>query len=310
MVTARARVSTVEWEDRDCPLGCRRDDRVVLKGRDRLCEAPGEFTIVRCQGCQLMRTNPRPTPPSMPAYYPASYFSRQRAGEKVPRWRHGIRRSLGLNDNRLPPLPPGHLLEIGCAAGGFLGRMAEKGWRVAGMEASAVEAEMARAGGWPVQATTIENAVAPGEPYDLIVGWMVLEHLHEPVMALEKLRGWTQPGGWLVVSVPNIDGWGFQLFGDSWFDLDLPRHLYHFTPVTLGRVLAKGGWGIERVFHQRTISSWLFSLGYWLKDRRRMPGLARRLLEGWGRHPGFPAACLLAAMGQTGRMTVWARKLR
>ena len=29
---------------------------------------------------------------------------------------------------RMPPLKPGHLLEIGCASGAFLHAMAQKGW--------------------------------------------------------------------------------------------------------------------------------------------------------------------------------------
>ena len=56
-----------------CPLGCAPDDEIVVRGHDRLHELPGEFTVVRCRGCGLLRTTPRPTPEAMGFYYPAEY---------------------------------------------------------------------------------------------------------------------------------------------------------------------------------------------------------------------------------------------
>ena len=72
-----------------------------------------------------------------------------------------------------------------------------------GIEFSPKAAAVARALGYPVHAGSLETAPAPVEPFDLIVGWMVLEHLHDPVLALKKLNAWMKPGGWLVLSIPN-----------------------------------------------------------------------------------------------------------
>src|SRR5262245_34431657 len=63
----------VELEDRPCPLGCQRGDSLVLEGMDRINHVPGIFRIVRCNNCGLMRTNPRPTPVTIGAYYPDHY---------------------------------------------------------------------------------------------------------------------------------------------------------------------------------------------------------------------------------------------
>ena len=49
-------------ENVSCPLGCIKGDEIVLTGRDRLHDLPGEFTVVKCRSCGLMRTNPRPKP--------------------------------------------------------------------------------------------------------------------------------------------------------------------------------------------------------------------------------------------------------
>ena len=86
-----------------CPLGCPSDDELVITGRDRLHELPGEFRVVRCRGCGLMRTDPRPTLDGIDFYYPADYrpYLTTRVGTtptaKVPssgRVRTAIRRLL------------------------------------------------------------------------------------------------------------------------------------------------------------------------------------------------------------------------
>jgi len=42
-----------------------------------------------------------------------------------------------------------------------------------------------------------------------------------------------------VISVPNFASLESRLFGKYWNGLDVPRHLYHFTPATLDRMLKK-----------------------------------------------------------------------
>lgn len=42
------------------------------------------------------------------------------------------------------------------------------------------------------------------EPFDLVTCWYVLEHATDPAALLERLAGWTAPGGLLVLAVPNL----------------------------------------------------------------------------------------------------------
>lgn len=303
----------VELEDRPCPLGCRGGDAPVLRAGDRLYGLPGEFELVRCRGCGLLRTNPRPTPSAMGARYPEEYAPHRAPARAVPQRRIGrlARRLFALDTRRLPPLAPGSLLEIGCAAGAFLDEMAGRGWRVRGIEFSAAAAAQARARGHQVHVGPLETAPGPEAPYDLVVGWMVLEHLHEPIACLRKLQRWSRPRAWLAISVPNCASLERRLFGRDWYALHLPNHLFHYTPETLRRVLALGGWRVERILHQRTLANLVGSLGLALERRRPGSRLARALVR-FPRQPGtwayalYPLAWLLARLGQTGRMTVWA----
>src|SRR5690606_8791668 len=220
----------IALESSPCPLGCPADDEVVLRGRDLILGLPGEYPLVRCRTCGLLRTNPRPTPESIGMYYPESYGPYQGtrvadAGAAEPARRSWkSRMAAALYDSRAQALPadlePGRMLEIGCASGSFLHRMAAKGWEVEGIEYSPTAGEAARALGYPVHIGPLEEAPDPSRPFDLIVGWMVLEHLHAPVHALRRLRGWARDDARLVVSVPNVASLPFRLFGSRFYSLD------------------------------------------------------------------------------------------
>lgn len=311
----------VKLEDAPCPLGCASRDEVILTGHDRLYGVPGEFRVVRCLGCGLLRTNPRPTQETIGLYYPDNYGP-HRFHVSLNRRSDGLRFYLGrlarwvfrFNHDCLPPLRPGRLLEVGCATGAFLGRMALKNWEVEGVESSPDAAEAARLLGYPVHAGPMESAPEPDRAYDLVVGWMVLEHFHNPLLALQKIHAWTKPGGWLVLSVPDAGSLEFRFFKSNWYALHLPNHLFHFTRRTLAVVLERSGWQLRRVLHQRRLSNLIGSLGHLLQEKGHFSFLAKSLVqfpEGGGKehYMLYPLAWLLATIGQTGRMTVWARRI-
>ena len=304
---------TIALEEIPCPLGCAGSDRLVLEGFDRLQGLPGRFRVVECASCGLLRTNPRPTPASMSFYYGAGYLPYQ---SSRPRARLGAELvDRVLLAEAVPPLPPGSMLEVGCASGGFLRRMSRRGWRVTGIERSEEAAGACAALGYRVHAGTLETAPDGFGEFDLVVGWMVLEHLHDPVGGLEKLYSWTKPGGWLAVSVPNAACRERRWFGDAWFPLHLPNHLFHFTPETLRRTLERAGWEVRRIALQRNLGDLIASAGYVLQDRRRLPALSRLLVSYPWRGGRLNLALLplsypLSLLGQTARMTAWARKAR
>jgi 2-polyprenyl-3-methyl-5-hydroxy-6-metoxy-1,4-benzoquinol methylase len=312
---------TIHLESVPCPLGCDDGDVLVLKGYDRLNHLPGVFNVVRCKGCGLMRTNPRPTSESMRFYYPDQYGPYQGTkvapmqinggrGALVRRWGKGL---FEFNTTRLPDLQPGRALEIGCASGAFLNKLSRSGWIAEGVEFSETAAQSSRSLGFSVYSGPVESAPDPEHLFRLVVGWMVLEHLHDPVKALRKLHRWVEPQGWLVLSVPNAGAIEFGLFKHRWYALHLPNHLFHFTKNSLSSVLEAGGWRIIRIFHQRTLMNLMGSLGFWFKDQGVFPRFSNFMVslpEGRGRINYFlyPLACLFASLGQTGRMTVWARR--
>jgi len=305
----------VELEDGPCPMGCVAEDTRALVGGDRLHRLPGEFTVVQCQACGLMRTNPRPSPRAISFYYPEDYGPHQGTHSPNNRtngfWKLAAKKIFDSDSRKVPPVAPGRMLEIGCASGAFLARMAAQGWRVEGVEHSSRFAEDARAQGYIVRIGPLEQLPTPTELFDLVVGWQVLEHLHDPVSALEKLRDWTKPAGWLALSVPDVSAWEFGVFGANWYGLDLPRHLFHFTPRTLRAVLAKTGWKTERIFWHPNPNNLLQSLRYCCLDRGWVSAAHYLLDVVEGRRQRVLRSLLgflVGALHASGRMTAWASR--
>ena len=305
-----------------CPMGCKISDKLLFSGKDRIHGLPGQFNVVQCNTCGLIRTNPRPTPETIGFYYPDHYgpylgtYIKDEVGPKSKVSRKVdalLKKHIVFNATVIPNLPPGRLLEIGCASGSFLYKMKKRDWIVQGIELSSSASQNARNHGISVFNGSVECAPEPDHPYDLIVGWMVLEHLHDPAKALNLLNKWSKPDGWLVLSVPNADSMEFNLFRQRWYALHLPAHLFHFTQNTLKELLARCGWETVRVFHQRSINNLIASCGYWMQDRKIFPGIAH-WMAGFPEKPAYlhalayPISLALSAIGQTGRLTLWARK--
>lgn len=309
----------VMLEDVACPMGCARDDEPVISGSDRISGVGGTFQVVRCRSCRLARTNPRPTPETIGQYYPDEYQPYQytkAVAEKTHRRsfaRSVARQLIDFNSDHLPPAERGHALELGCASGAYLAHLASMGWSVEGVEPNEAAAAATAARGFRVQTSSVELMTPPLSPPSLVVAWMVLEHLHDPVGALRRLRQWSAESAWLVASVPNFATLGASAFSHEWYPLQLPAHLFHYEKETLGALLARGGWRLQRVFYHRTLGDFAASVGNWAETRGQ-GALAERLRAAAKKRAFhlamYPFAAGAAAVGQTGRMTIWAKRER
>lgn len=293
-----------------CPMGCLPSDRIVLTGRDRLHHGPGRFQIVRCACCGLLRTNPQPDAASIGSYYPEDYGPYQ-VEPAVSQRKAGKGFRLQTEAQQIPRLPAGRVLEVGCATGRFLDGLKADGWQTWGIELSATAASLATTKGHRVWNGQLADAADPEHPYDLICGWMVLEHVSDPLAALKRLRGWVKPGGWICLAVPDASSWEFRVFGSRWFALELPRHLSHFTPSTLRHCLTQAGWTPRRILWPRNSVNCLRSLatcareGGWQRTGRMLDQIADR------KRGRMIRALLALALGRgSGRMTVWAQNPR
>jgi len=275
----------VVWEDTPCPLCGHEAGAPVLEAADPL--PPNQtglvFAVVRCTECGLSYTNPRPNERTAVRFYPADYHPHRRPGkmQQSRPTRPFLSRVLGRPCNArrgaLPWPGPGRLLDFGCGGGSFLKTMAAQGWRVTGLDAAvgAVQRVRDEHGLTALVGSLPHPDLRPGS-FDVVTMWHSLEHVHHPLAILREAYRLLVPGGKLIVATPNIDSLPFRTFQRSWFGLDLPRHLTHFTPATLTMMLRAAGFRTEPVKLLRH-SDWLRSSAR-LARSRGAGGLLARVL--------------------------------
>jgi 2-polyprenyl-3-methyl-5-hydroxy-6-metoxy-1,4-benzoquinol methylase len=258
------------------PLG----SEPMLRGRDRLIGAPGDFAVIRCQTCGLASTQPQLGSEDFAVYYPDTYSAYDQSDARGRHLVERLRYELILRLGPYRPLyrrPPGRLLDVGCGAGELADAFARHGWDVAGVEPSAKACAAMRSRGLSVHCGTLDDAPWAGPEFDAIVFNHSLEHIPNPQLALSRAAALLRPGGMLAVAVPNFGSWHRRVFGSCWFQLDLPRHLQHFDEGTLTAMVERAGLARVAVRTQSMRPSPLASVQYALFGRRLAGGRAMRL---------------------------------
>jgi SAM-dependent methyltransferase len=141
----------------------------------------------------------------------------------------------------------GRLLDFGCGTGGYVAKMAAAGWKAEGLDASPQAVRLGREAGLVLHEGTLPGASLPAESFDAVTMWQALEHVPSPRATLESVRRLLRPGGRLLVVCPRLDSLEARWFGPSWFGLELPRHLTHFTPQTLRRHVEAAALEVEGI---------------------------------------------------------------
>lgn len=227
---------------RECNLCGGGDHQLVLRGTDRVHGAGGTYSFLRCRGCGLLFLDPLPTQEALAAAYPPDYACyRQGPGNPWSElaFRVGLRRLVRAVERVRPA--PGKLLDVGCGTGAFLEAMRARGWEVWGVEPHPGAAAQCRARGLEVLQAEFSSGQWPPGTFDVITMWHVLEHVPDPRGFLGAAAQVLREGGWLVVTVPQVESWEAKVFGPHWVGWDIPRHLFLFPRPCLSRYLAQCG---------------------------------------------------------------------
>lgn len=291
-----------------CNLCGSDEPELLFSGVERRFGLDGSFDVVRCKHCGLVYVNPRPTAASLAYYYPSeTYYAYRRLrgphqfGQRMRQhvktialaeakgyplgdlqtmkwalpWLGGVLKlAIGRRFDGFPPyIDGGRLLDVGCGAGSYLYSLRELGWEVQGVETDQQAASYAKNTlGLEVFSGPLEEAGFPGGHFDVVIMRQVLEHLRDPAGTLEEVYRVLKDPGKLIVELPNFESFQAALFRDKWFHLDLPRHLYHFSPRTVRTMLYQAGFSEITVFNLPTTSGITGSLQYMCNAWTQDPG--------------------------------------
>jgi 2-polyprenyl-3-methyl-5-hydroxy-6-metoxy-1,4-benzoquinol methylase len=223
---------------------------------------------------------PRPSSEELETYYATQYHQRYgghadasaHTPEELAWMLQGIERKARVALELLPALPPSpRLLDVGCGEGFVLDYFGERGWLVTGMDCSRAGLERENPQCLPDfregrLESLLEDGARAGERYALI--WLdnVLEHVREPLALLERLRSLLEPGGLVVIEVPNdfsrLQG---LLRERGHVDRDYwvrpPDHLNYFDSESLKRACLHCGLSVRRILADFPIEWFLLHPG-------------------------------------------------
>lgn len=133
----------------------------------------------------------------------------------------------------------GRLLDVGCANGNFLQAFgpALPGWQLNGAEFDSRHQARVEALPGVERFYTGPLETIPGT-FDAISFIHVLEHIAAPTRLLQTVREKLNPGGWLLIEVPDCLINPFMLL--------VADHASHFCPATLSAVVANAGFEVLR----------------------------------------------------------------
>jgi len=211
----------------------------LLIGQDDLTGRKGNFRYVTCKDCGLSYQNPRLDLDSVKEFYDNDYIAHRKktdwgiltplyewAMNKHDREKQKIvSRYLKFNEST-------EILDVGCAVGTFLAHMKKK------HNCSASGIDFVDLSAHPnFSNINFYNGVfsetqLPRAKFDLITMWHFLEHDYKPAESLAKSYEALKPDGRLVIEVPRLDSFSYELFKERWPGVQAPQHTILFNKNT------------------------------------------------------------------------------
>jgi 2-polyprenyl-3-methyl-5-hydroxy-6-metoxy-1,4-benzoquinol methylase len=266
-----------------CPACSASDIADLFHAKDYLVSG-SEFLVMKCNHCGMGWTvNPPPESRAGDYYASEEYISHTDRKESFSDYLYHIARSFMLGRKKrlvtkATGLRTGALLDIGSGTGYFASFMQKKGWKVTGIEIDdkAREYSVAMSGIDVVTPDEITNL--PSGSADCITFWHVLEHLYEPGRWLKEVKRILTANGKCIIALPNFSSADANWFRSMWAALDVPRHLWHFTPQALNLYLSKQGFVIEKIAALPLDVFYISALSY--KNQGKPLPLIRGLITG------------------------------
>ncbi|HZV68381.1 MAG TPA: class I SAM-dependent methyltransferase [Saprospiraceae bacterium] len=210
------------------------------------------FGLKECTSCHLKATFPQPVAHELGRYYASSdYISHSDTKKGLINKIYHLARRYMLEKkydvvSRASRREMGSLLDVGAGTGHFAHYMSEYHWDVTALEPD----ENAR----KVGAEKLEMEIHPLEvlgqlkedSFDVITLWHVLEHVQDISGYISHFKTLLRKDGVLIIAVPNHTSRDAKQYGMKWAAYDVPRHLWHFSPASMEKLLTTHGFELAQ----------------------------------------------------------------
>jgi 2-polyprenyl-3-methyl-5-hydroxy-6-metoxy-1,4-benzoquinol methylase len=304
---ARLQARRGEFVVVDCPA-CGGADR-------RTAFAKFGFDFMTCIECGTIYMSPRPSPAVMAAYYASSenyaywakhIFPASEAARRQKVHRPWLERVIEYC--RAHDVARGTLVEVGPGFGTFsaLARTTGAFARVVAIEPTPEMAAACRARGVDVIEKRIEEVDEEIGVVDVLVSFEVIEHLFAPRLFLGQCARLVRPGGLVILSCPNGQGFDIAQLRSAALAVDA-EHVNLFNPASLARLVAAHGFTVLEVTTPGRLDAEFVREAALRGEVTLDPFLNRVLVDEWDRL-GWSFQQFLAANGLSSHMWLAARR--
>ena len=202
------------------------------------------FEYVTCGECQTLFARTRPSLANLKQFYIQSasteYWVKEffkpvaeARREKIfrPRARFIVDR-FGSNREWL-------VGDVGAGFGLFLDEL-RKLWpasKYIAIEPSPEQADICKRSGFAVECSVLEDLKGYAGCFDLLTAFELLEHLYDPAFFLKAAYRLLKPGGWLLLTTLNGEGFDIQVLWEKSKSIYPPCHINFFNPDSLSILL-------------------------------------------------------------------------
>ncbi|MDQ6615260.1 MAG: class I SAM-dependent methyltransferase [Actinomycetota bacterium] len=233
-----------------CPLCGSAELKERLRMPDWVQFKPGEFVLDRCQRCGHIFQNPRLSRAGLAFYYRDVYDGLgARSVEFLFTQAGGSYR--GRVDMVRRHVTPKSWLDVGSGYGHFClsarGSLPETRFDGLDMGESIDEAGRRRWVDHAYRGLFPDLADELAGRYDVVSMHHYLEHTIDPRAELESAAKVLEPGGYLLIEVPDPESRYAGLLGRAWLPWFQPQHLHFFSVANLETALTSRGFSVVDV---------------------------------------------------------------
>lgn len=209
-----------------------------------------DFKLYKCLSCDLVYTWPRPEESRIGDYYKSEeYVSHSSTKKGLINTAYSSVRNYTLRQKLklVNSLTNGRkLVDIGAGTAHFARLMNDNGYEVIGLEPDADARKVALQENGVVLRPIQELYELGRDCADVVTMWHVLEHVYNLKPDLAQITLLIRQNGILIIAVPNHTSADAQQYGPFWAAYDVPRHLYHFSPLSIKKLIEPFGFTLEK----------------------------------------------------------------